>query len=128
MKDVAEYLRWVTPFFNDTQRYKVLSWFHVLIQIVILIAFFFSGSLILRIIVLLVISGSIITELYYRECILSLIEREFSSESWDDILDDLFERFDWKLKREEKVIGFTCFNIGIFLMLFLFTIYDLCRK
>ena len=40
MKDVAEYLRWVTPFFNDTQRYKVLSWFHVLIQIVILIAFF----------------------------------------------------------------------------------------
>jgi hypothetical protein len=100
----------------------------VLIQIVILIAFFFSGSLILRIIVLLVISGSIITELYYRECILSLIEREFSSESWDDILDDLFERFDWKLKREEKVIGFTCFNIGIFLMLFLFTIYDLCRK
>ena len=124
MKDVAEYLRWITPFLDDKQRYSCISWFHVIIQVTLLFFFFCIRSFFIRVVVLLLVFGSILSELYYRECALSLLEREFSTETWNDILDDIFEKFDWKVTRAEKTVGFTCFNIGVFLMLFLFTIYE----
>lgn len=63
------------------------------------------------IIVCLIIS--IITEIHYRECIITTIEQEFSKQSWDDIFDTIFRAWEWKMSRESKMTFTIGLNVGL---------------
>jgi hypothetical protein len=106
MKDLADFIRFLTP--NLTA-----------------FLFFYCKSIFIKLLVLCFIAFSIYTEIIYKECPISILEREFHNETWDDILDMIFKWFGWKVPRNEKVVGFICFNIGIFLAFSFFTIYSI---
>lgn len=125
MKDVAEFLRFMTPSLTDLQRYTYLSQFHLYSQLLLVCIFFMSNSFFSKLIILTIIFCCIYIEILYRECPITILEREFYSETWDDILDVVFKKAGWEITRSEKIVGFTCFNIGILLSFSMFTIYSL---
>ena len=54
-----------------------------------------------------------------------MLEKEFHShETWEDIFDIIFKKFEWKITRSEKIVGFISAIIGIFISFSLFTIYQ----
>ena len=128
MKDLAKYIKIWTPFLSDKQRYKIVSWLHLYYLQLIPITLFFIGNIVVKVFVLIFIGASIFTELMTKECPVTILEREFSEESWDDILDIIFKKFNWTITRSEKIVGFTCFNIGLFISLFVFTLFDMFRE
>lgn len=128
MKELAEFIRFLTPFLSDIQRYKYISGFHLYFQIFLVLVFFATKNGIIKIVVLIVIGISIWLELYWKECPITVLEREFHSETWDDILDIIFKNFEWTITRSEKIVGFTCFNIGILISFSLFTLYEFISK
>jgi len=79
----------------------------------------------MKIFIVSFIAFAIYIEILYRDCPISILEREFHNETWDDILDLIFKFFDWKITRNEKVVGFTCFNIGVFLAFLFFTLHSI---
>jgi len=125
MKDVAEFLRFMTPSLTDMQRYTYLSQFHLYSQLLLVCIFFMSNSFFSKLIILTIIFCCIYIEILYRECPITILEREFYNETWDDILDVVFKKAGWDITRSEKIVGFTCFNIGILLSFSMFTIYSL---
>jgi hypothetical protein len=127
MKDLAKYIQIWTPFLSDNQRYKILSWLHLYYLQVIPLSLFFFGNIVVKVFVLIFIAASIFTELMSRECPVTILEREFSQESWDDILDIIFKKFNWTITRPEKIVGFTCFNIALLLSLCMFTLVDIFK-
>lgn len=124
MKEVAEFIRFLSPFLSDIQRYKYISGFHLYFQIFLVIVFFAIKSSLVRLLILIIIASSIWLELYWKDCPITILEREFHSETWDDILDVIFKNFEWKITRSEKIVGFTCFNIGVLISFSLFTLHD----
>jgi hypothetical protein len=123
MEDVAMFIRYLTPRLTDFDRYSIVSKFHVLIQPILVFLFFYTKSL--RLLFLFILFGWVVSELMFQNCFLTMIEEEFSTESWEDLLDLLFKKCGWIITRKEKRVGFTCFFIGIFVSFLLFTIYDL---
>lgn len=124
MKDIADCIRFWTPFLNDKERYDWISGIHVYSRYFLLLIFFITKNFYIRLLVLICMVWTVWVELYYRECPLTLLENEFHIESWDDIIDIVFKKFDWKLTRLEKTIGFTCFNFAILISFTLFTFYE----
>jgi hypothetical protein len=127
MKELAEFIRFLTPFLSDIQRYKYISGFHLYFQFFLVIVFFATNILSIKILVLFIIAWSIWLELCWKDCPVTILEREFHSETWDDILDIIFKTFSWSITRSEKIVGFTCFNIGVLISFSLFTLYE-CIK
>ena len=127
MKELAEFIRILTPFLTDIQRYKYISGFHLYFQIFLVIVFFATKYIPIKILVLIIIAGSIWLELCWKDCPVTILEREFHSETWDDILDVIFKTSSWTITRSEKIVGFTCFNIGVLISFSLFTLYE-CIK
>jgi hypothetical protein len=123
MKEFAEFLRFLTPFLTDIQRYKYISGFHLYFQIFLVVVFFLIKNITTKLLVLCIIAGSIWLELCWKDCPVTILEREFHSETWDDILDVIFKTFEWKITRSEKIVGFTCFNIGVLISFSLFTFH-----
>ena len=113
MKDVADFIRYLTPSLNDKDRYTYISNFHLYLQVFILFLFLYCKNIFIKLALLLVVALTIYVEISYRECPISILEREFHNESWEDILDIIFKYFKWEITRNEKIVGFTCFNIGI---------------
>jgi len=128
MKEVADFVRHLTPNLSDKERYNFVSSFHFWYQN-LAICLFFIGSLYVKLIVVALAGFTLYMELVYRECPISILEREFSKdETWEDLIDVVFKYFDWKLNRSEKVVGFTCFYMGIVLILGLSTLYELIKS
>jgi hypothetical protein len=116
MKDVADFIRYLTPSLNDKQRFTYISNIHAFLQTGIVFSFFYFESIAVKLLILVILGISIYVEIYYKECPLSILEREFHNETWDDILDMLFKYFNWKITHDQKIVGFICFNTGIFIV------------
>jgi hypothetical protein len=127
MKDLADFIRFYTPWLTDLQRYNYISSFHFYLQIFLIVAFFITRNIFVRLFVLgIVFFIGIYADLTLRDCWISVLEREFhSQETWDDILDIIFKKFDWKITRSEKIVGFICAIIGIFISFSLFALYQM---
>jgi hypothetical protein len=109
MKSVADWIRVRTPDWTDQQRYRWLSTFHAWILPAILVCGFFVQSWGVRFLILIVQIVTIVTEFYFRDCLITMIEKEFSKQSWDDVVTRAFKNAGWPMTRGEKMT----FNIGI---------------
>lgn len=109
MKHIANFIRNITPTWSDNDRYKWLSTIHSWLIPICLILFVFVQNWILRFTILVLQVVTIITEFFFKDCLITIVEKEFSDETWDDLADKLFRNLGWKLRRKEKM----AFNIGI---------------
>lgn len=109
MKHIANLLRKITPTWKDKDRYKWLSTLHSWLIPVCLFLFVFVNNSILRFIILVLQVITIVTEFFFKDCLITIVEKEFSDETWDDLADKLFRNLGWKLRRRQKM----AFNIGI---------------
>ena len=109
MKHIANFIRKITPTWSDNDRYKWLSTIHSWLIPVCLLLFVFVQNPIIRFIILCLQVITIVTEFFFKDCLITIVEKEFSDETWDDLADTLFRNLGWKLRRKEKM----AFNIGI---------------
>lgn len=119
MKQIADWIREWTPGWTDDDRYRWISGLHAWLVPICLGVFFFTDSIILRFLVLVIQLITLITEFMFRECIITLVEKEFSAENWDDLVNKLFTALGWKLKRSEKMTFNIGLNVGIFFVFLL---------
>lgn len=124
MKYIADFLRKLTPTWTDKDRYKWLSILHSWLVPACLILFIFVTNPLLRFIILLIQVITIFTEFFFKECLITMVEKEFSEETWDDIANKIFKANGWELTRPEKM----SFNIGINVGVFLVFILMLLRE
>lgn len=109
MKHIANFIRKLTPTWSDKDRYKWLSMLHSWLIPICLLLFVFVNNSVLRFIILVLQVITIVTEFFFKDCLITMVEKEFSDETWDDLADNLFRNLGWKLRRKEKM----AFNIGI---------------
>jgi hypothetical protein len=86
-----------------------LSTFHAWILPATLVFGFFVRNWAIRMVILVVQVITIVTEFYFRDCLITMIEKEFSKQSWDDVVTRAFKQAGWPMTRGEKMT----FNIGI---------------
>jgi hypothetical protein len=125
MKELADFIRYLTPGISDKARYTFLSKLHLITLFTLFFMFAHFKNIYVRLFVLIYCILSIYLEVVYRECPATILEREFSSESWEDLLDIFFKYCGWDITRNEKIVGFTCFNIGGSLVVFTVIIHDI---
>lgn len=109
MKHIANFIRKLTPTWTDKDRYKWVSTLHSWLIPICLFLFIFVNNWILRFTILVLQVITIVTEFFFKDCLITIVEKEFSDETWDDLADNLFRNLGWKLRRKEKM----AFNIGI---------------
>lgn len=109
MKVLADWIRDWTPDWTDEERYRWISTLHSWMVPICLFIFFFTNSVVLRFLVLCIQLITLVTEFAFRECLITLVEREFSDTSWDDLFAKLFKELGWEITRSEKMT----FNIGM---------------
>lgn len=109
MKPLADWIREWTPEWTDDQRYHWISTAHSWMVPLSLIGFFFVTNPVFRFLVLVMQVIAIVTEFAFRECIITLVEKEFSDRQWDDIAMRTFKALGWTMTRSEKMT----FNIGL---------------
>jgi uncharacterized protein involved in cysteine biosynthesis len=109
MKHIAEFIRKLTPNWTDKDRYNWLSTLHSWLIPLCLISFIFINNWIVRSFILVMQTITVVTEFFFKDCLITMVEKEFSSETWDDLAEKLFKNLGWKLRRKEKM----AFNIGI---------------
>jgi hypothetical protein len=124
MKDLADFLRTITPTWNDKKRYKWLSTLHSWLVPICLFLFLFVNDPLLRFFILMIQVLTILTEFFFKDCLITMVEKEFSNETWDDIASKLFKANGWELTRPEKM----SFNIGINVGVLLVFILILLRE
>lgn len=116
MKLVADFLRTCTPTWTDKDRYKWLSMIHSWLVPICLFLFLFIHNPALRFIILLIQVTTILTEFFFKECLITMVEKEFSEETWDDIANKIFKANGWDLTRPEKMSFNIGINVGVFLV------------
>jgi hypothetical protein len=124
MKFLADLVRYSTPTWTDKDRYKWLSTIHSWLVPACLFLFIFLSNPLLRFLILCIQLITIITEFFFKECLITMVEKEFSEETWDDIANKIFKANGWELTRPEKM----SFNIGINVGVFLVFILILLRE
>jgi hypothetical protein len=124
MKPLADWIRMLTPGWTDEQRYKIVAGVHTWLPPVCLAAFLFTNSIVARFLVLCLQTLTLSTELLFRDCIVTMVEREFSDSTWDDMFAKLFKAIGWDISRSEKMT----FNIGLNFGLLIMTILMLLRE
>ena len=112
MKRVADWIRLATPGWTDTARYVIVSTLHSCLLLSASL-FFIVPTVTIRCLIIVGLIVSILTEIHYRECIITTIEQEFSKQSWDDIFDTVFRAWDWKMSRESKMTFTIGLNVGL---------------
>jgi len=116
MKQVADFIRFLTPSWTDKDRYKWLSTLHSWLVPACLLIFVFVKDPVLRFIILLIQVTTVLTEFFFKECLITLVEKEFSEETWDDVASKLFDMNGWLLSRPAKMTFNIGINIGVFLV------------
>jgi hypothetical protein len=109
MKPVADWIRTWTPDWTDEDRYNWVSAFHAWMLPVCLAGGFLVQNWVVRMAILVIQVITILTEFYFRECLITRVEKEFSQKSWDDVVTRTFKALGWQMTRNEKMT----FNIGI---------------
>jgi hypothetical protein len=109
MKPLAEWIRKQTPEWTDEERYDWISTLHSWMVPACLFGFVFIENVFVRFFILVIQVITIVTEFAFRECIITLVEKEFSEREWDDLFMKLFKALGWNITRPEKMT----FNIGL---------------
>jgi hypothetical protein len=122
MKHIADWIRETTPTWTDDERYTFVARIHSLLPPVCLVLFVFTENIGVRFFTLCLLVVTLVSEFVLRDCIVTMVEREFSDSTWDDMFDYAFKASGWELTRSEKMslnIGLnTGFLIMITMMLF----------
>lgn len=109
MKPVADWIRAWTPDWTDEDRYHWISAFHAWMLPVCLVGGFLIENWAVRMAILVTQVITIVTEFYFRDCLITMVEKEFSQKTWDDVVTRTFKALGWQMTRNEKMT----FNIGI---------------
>jgi len=109
MKPIADWIRDRTPTWSDETRYRWVSWIHTWVPPICLAGFVFTENVVLRFLTLCLLVMTLASEFVLRDCIVTMVEREFSDSTWDDVFDSVFRHSGWVLTRSEKM----ALNIGL---------------
>jgi hypothetical protein len=109
MKEIADWIREWTPGFTDEGRYKFIATLHSWLPPICLLLFAFTENILVRFFTLWMILVTLISEFALRDCIVTMVEKEFSDSNWDDLFAKLFRELGWEVTRSEKMT----FNIGL---------------
>ena len=124
MKELANFIRLITPNLTDKTRYTFLSNLHFVTTVAIIFIFVHFKSIYIKLFVLVYGILTLYLQTSYRECPASILEREFHNETWDDILDSFFKYLKWDITRSEKIVGFISFNIGALIIMLFIILHD----
>lgn len=111
MNDLAESIRTLTPGITDEERHRVVSFLHTWFPVVSILLLVFTESVIFKLVALLFLILVIVTEIVYRDCIWTQLEKEFSTKSGTNLGIQVLQWFGWELTKGEKLtlnIGFAC--------------------
>ena len=109
MKPIADWIRDRTPGWTDEGRYRVVSFIHTWVPPVCLLLFVFTDNLVVRFLTMCLLVVTLVSEFVLRDCLVTMVEREFSDSTWDDVFDSVFRHSGWELTRSEKM----ALNIGL---------------
>jgi hypothetical protein len=109
MKPIADWIRARTPSWTDEERYRWVSWIHTWVPPVCLLLFVFTENVVARFVTLCLLVMTLASEFVLRDCIVTMVEREFSDSTWDDVFQWAFRTSGWDLTRPEKM----ALNIGL---------------
>lgn len=124
MKPIAEWIRDWTPGWSEESRYSLTAGVHGYLPPVCLLLFVFTENVIIRFFVLCLQLVTLVSEFVFRDCIVTMVEREFSDSQWDDLFAILFKSNGWDITRGEKMT----FNIGLNAGLLIMSILILLRQ
>jgi hypothetical protein len=109
MKPIADWIRDQTPGWTDDARYTLVSRIHSWGPPVCLLLFVFTDNLAIRFLTLCLVVTTLLSELVLRDCLVTMVEREFSDSTWDDLFQWGIRQTGWELTRPEKM----ALNIGL---------------
>jgi len=109
MKPVADWIRGQTPGWSDEDRYRWVSRIHSWGPPACLLLFVFTDNIPLRFLTLCLVVVTLVSEFVLRDCVVTMVEREFSDSTWDDVFQWAFRESGWELTRPEKM----ALNIGL---------------
>jgi hypothetical protein len=109
MKPIADWIRDQTPGWTDDARYTLVSRIHSWGPPVCLLLFVFTDNLAIRFLTLCLVVTTLLSELMLRDCLVTMVEREFSDSTWDDLFQWGIRQTGWELTRPEKM----ALNIGL---------------
>jgi hypothetical protein len=116
MKEVADWIREWTPDWTDDQRYSVIARIHSWLPPVCLVLFVFTDSVVVRFFTLVLLVVTLVSEFVLRDCIVTMVEREFSDSNWDDLFAKTFKALGWEITRSEKMTMNIGLNSGLLIM------------
>ena len=119
MKPIADWIRDRTPGWTDEGRYQVVSFIHTWVPPVCLLGFVFTDNLIVRFLTMCLLVLTVVSEFVLRDCLVTMVEREFSDSTWDDLFQWGFRESGWDLTRPEKMALNIGLNSGFLLLLIL---------
>lgn len=123
MKAIADRIRDWTPGWTDHARYFLVSTLHSMMLFSASLFFLYPRPWI-RLSILVILILGIISEMYFQECFITMIEQEFSKQSWDDIFDTVFTAWGWSMTRQSKM-GFTIgLNVGLLVSFLACLLYE----
>lgn len=109
MKPIADWIRDQTPGWTDDARYTLVSRIHSWGPPVFLLLFVFTDNPAIRFLTLCLVLTTLLSELMLRDCLVTMVEREFSDSTWDDLFQWGIRQTGWELTRPEKM----ALNIGL---------------
>ena len=124
MRALADWIRDSTPDWTDDQRYRLLSSLHSYVPATSILLFVFVDAPLIRVFALFLVLFTLTSEFVLRECALTLLEKEFSDTTWEDLFSKTSRMLGWKLSRPEKMM----FNIGLNLGILILMILTLLRQ
>jgi hypothetical protein len=119
MKPIADWIRARTPGWSDEDRYTLVSRIHSWGPPVCLILFVFTDNVVIRFFTLVLVLVTLVSEFVLRDCLVTMVEREFSDSTWDDVFQWGFRESGWDLTRPEKMALNIGLNSGFLLLLVL---------
>jgi len=109
MKPIADWIREQTPGWTDDARYTLVSRIHSFGPPICLVLFVFTDNPVIRFFTLCLVVVTLVSEMMLRECLVTMVEREFSDSTWDDFFQWGLRQTGWELSRSEKM----ALNIGL---------------
>ena len=119
MKPIADWIRDRTPTWSDEDRYRWVSRIHSWGPPICLLLFVFTENVVVRFVTLCLVVMTLVSEFVLRDCIVTMVEREFSDSTFDDVFDWVFRQSGWELTRPEKMALNIGLNSGFLVLVFL---------
>ena len=119
MKSVADVIRGITPDWTDEQRYRVVSAVHSWGPPLLLVLFVFLDNPVLSFVVLCLEVLTLGSEFVLQECVVTMVEKEFSDSHWDDLFAKFLKMWGYEVTRPEKMMFNIGLNVGLLVMMIL---------